>query len=80
MEQDNLQEMITRIVQKQLNEAIVLNNETYAIENIVKSLQNIYKRVIEKGASKSEITVEKIANIIHDLQLIQKHWSNVIMW
>ena len=80
MNNDKLQQIITETIQRQINEAIALNQETNNIQNITNALQNIYNRIIQKGASRNEMTVAKIAKMIQDLKIIQKHWQNITMW
>ena len=79
--QDNhLQNIINETIKRQINEAIMLNSESNSLQNVIITLQKLYNRLTQRGVSKNEVTITKIAKMIQDLRIIQKHWQNIAMW
>ena len=76
----DLEQLINEAVQDSINEAVVLGSETKNLEYIANALRNIYNRIIQRGASRNEVSVSKIAKIIQDLSLISRQWQNKTMW
>ena len=75
-----LQNLINETVKQQMNESIMLNNETSNLQKAINILQNTYDRITYNGMSRHEISVAKIAKMVQDLMIIQKHWRNVKTW
>lgn len=75
-----LEQIINEAVQDSLNEAVILAGETGNLDSAAKILRNVYYRITQRGASRNEVSVSKIAKMIQDLTLISRQWQNKTMW
>ena len=76
----DLEQIINEAVKGSINEAVILGSESKNIEAVTNMLKNIYNRIIQRGASRNEVTVSKIAKMIQDLMFIGRQWQNMTMW
>lgn len=72
--------MIENTIRDTITESVAMNNEVANVMNVMNLLIGIYNRVTERGASRNEVSIEKIGKMINDLKLIAKKWQNERMW